>query len=166
MMNSQNKVIIFTRFAKMAKILIQELSEYNPLLISGEVSPQDRQRVVNLFRDDPKFRILISTEAGAYGLNLQVASYVIHYDSPWSVSKLMQREDRAHRIGQDKAVTVYSLVAKDTIDEYVEKMLAKKQQMSADVLGDASRMEEAGLSIQDIESILRIKLPQAQDLPV
>ena len=99
---------------------------------------------------------MVMSEAGAYGLNLQAASYVFHYDAPWSIAKLMQREDRAHRIGQTKPVTVYNLIAKNTIDEYVAKILHKKQNISVDILQDAERLEAAGISEEDIKNILRI----------
>ena len=99
---------------------------------------------------------MIMTEAGAYGLNLQAASYVVHYDSPWSVAKLTQREDRAHRIGQGKPVTVYNLIAKNTIDEYVIKVLHRKQKASVSILGDQDRLMEAGVGMDDIKAILRI----------
>jgi SNF2 family DNA or RNA helicase len=153
---SGEKAIIFTQFASMLNILAQELVDFRPLTIYGDVDNIARMERVKAFNDDPMGRVIIMTEAGAYGLNMQSASYVIHYDSPWSVAKLEQREGRAHRIGQKKAVTVYNLVAKKTIDEYVLKVLHAKQKISAHLLGDADRMEKAGLSIEDINNILRL----------
>ncbi len=150
------KVVIFTQFAEMAKLLIKELSKYNPLLIMGDVSAEDRQKVIDLFTYDKKYKIMVSTDAGAYGLNLQSASYIFMYDTPWSIAKLMQREDRAHRIGQQKPVTVYNLIAKNSIDEYVAKVLHKKQRISVDILKDDERLEDMGITEEDINEILRI----------
>ncbi len=155
-MESGEKAIVFTQFAEMLHILVDELKEYNPLIIEGAVKAADRMGIVNEFRDNPEKKIIIMTEAGAYGLNMQAASYVFHFDSPWSIAKLMQREDRAHRHGQTKPVTVYNLVAKDTIDEYILKVLHKKQVVSVDILQDADRMEAAGISEEDIKAILRL----------
>jgi SNF2 family DNA or RNA helicase len=155
-MASGEKVLIFTQFAEMAKILYSELAIYQPKLIYGDIKSEDRARAVDEFTNEPANRVMIMTEAGAYGLNLQAASYVVHYDFPWSVAKLMQREDRAHRIGQTKPVTVYNLVARDTVDEYVAKVLYKKQKVSVEILKDAERLEASGLSAEDIKNILRI----------
>lgn len=153
---SGEKAIIFTQFSTMLSIMRSELEEFRPLVVWGGVDEKDRMVAVKEFNDDPKGRIIIMTEAGAYGLNMQSASYVFHYDSPWSIAKLMQREDRAHRIGRNKPVTVYNLVAKNTIDEYVLKVLHRKQKVSVDILADADRLEEAGLSKEDIDEILRL----------
>ncbi len=153
---SGQKAIIFTQFAQMAQILFWELKNLQPLRIAGDVSAEDRQSRVNSFQDDPSKKVIIMTEAGAAGLNLQAASYVFHYDSPWSIAKLEQREGRAHRIGQEKPVTVYNLIAKNTIDEYVLKVLSRKNKISLDILGDEERLIDAGLSEDDIKSILRM----------
>ncbi len=150
------KAIVFTQFAEMLHIMNEELKEFNPILIYGDVENMERFVRVKEFNDDPKPRVIIMTEAGAYGLNMQSASYVFHYDAPWSIAKLMQREDRAHRIGQNKPVTVYNMIAKDTIDEYVLKILHKKQIVSVDILADAERLAETGLSEEDINAILRL----------
>ncbi len=152
---SGEKTIIFSQFAEMAKILAYRLERDTPI-IYGEVPTEERQRIVEKFNTDPAAKFLVMTEAGAYGLNLQGASYVIHYDLPWSVAKLQQREDRAHRIGQTKPVTVYNLIAKNTIDEYVAKVLHKKQKTSVEILGDDDRLEAAGFSEEDIQNILRL----------
>lgn len=153
---SGEKAIVFTQFAQMAKMLFSELNIYEPRMIIGEVEAPDRQKAVDDFTNDPKSKVIIMSEAGAYGLNLQAASYVVHYDSPWSVAKLTQREDRAHRIGQSKPVTVYNLIAKHTIDEYVVKVLHKKQKISVNILQDEDRLEALGMEEEDIKTILRL----------
>lgn len=140
----------------MVYLLERELKHYNPLVIAGDVKSDERQRRVNLFNEDPQYKIMILSEAGSAGLNLQSASYVVNYDSPWSIAKLEQREGRAHRIGQTKPVTVYNLIARGTIDEYVLKVLKTKNLLSLEVLGDEERLEKAGLSEEDIKSILRM----------
>ena len=151
---SEEKVIVFTQFAEMAKKIYDDTS--GSLLIYGDVPAEKRQQIVNIFNSEPFYKVLVMTEAGTYGLNLQVASYVIHYDSPWSVAKLIQREDRAHRIGQTKPVTVYNLIARKTIDEYVMKKLHKKQKLAVELLQDVERLEAQGIDEEDIKSILRI----------
>ena len=113
-------------------------------------------KTVKEFNDKIGGAVIIMTEAGAYGLNMQSASYVAHYDSPWSIAKLQQREDRAHRIGQNKPVTIYNLIAKNTIDEYILKVLKRKNEVSVDILQDFQRLEEFGLSEEDINEILRL----------
>jgi len=133
---SGEKAIVFTRFAEMAKILLNELAKYNPKMIIGKIDAVSRQQAVGEFSTEVGSGLIIMTEAGAYGLNLQAASYVIHYDLPWSIAKLEQREGRAHRKGQTKPVTVYSLIAKKSIDEYVAKVLYKKSAISAQILGE------------------------------
>lgn len=152
---SGEKTLIFTQFAEMAKILTYRLGR-DTQLIYGDVPSEERQRIVEKFNTDPEAKFLVMTEAGAYGLNLQGASYVIHYDLPWSVAKLQQREDRAHRIGQTKPVTIYNLIAKNSIDEYVAKVLHKKQKTSVQILGDEDRLEAAGFNEEDIQNILRL----------
>lgn len=150
---SGDKMIVFTQFAEMAKILAEELQEYNPLLIYGDVSSPARFEAVTKFNDpEEEHKVMIMTEAGAYGLNLQAASYVTHYDSPWSIAKLTQREDRSHRIGQTKPVTVYHLIAKNSIDEYVSKVLHKKQEISDEILQDETKYK---LDLHDVEEILK-----------
>lgn len=153
---SGEKAIIFTQFSEMLHILASELKEYKPFCIYGAVDSPMRMQLVKEFNDYKGGQVIIMTEAGAYGLNMQSASYVFHYDMPWSIAKLQQREDRAHRIGQTKAVTVYNLVAKDTIDEYVAMILQEKNKVSVNILQDAERMTEAGLSQEDIDNILRL----------
>jgi SNF2 family DNA or RNA helicase len=159
---SGEKAIIFTQFAEMLKILQEELAEYLPEVIFGAVSPEDRMKAVDRFNKKEGPGVIIMTEAGGMGLNIQSASYVFHYDAPWSIAKLTQREDRAHRYGQKKTVTVYNMVAKNTIDEYVAKVLHKKNKISVEILQDVERMsevlinDESNMDVDTIREILRL----------
>lgn len=151
-LKSGEKAIVFTQFSTMARIMSVQMIDMQPLVITGEVDALERKNIVDEFQANPNRQVLIMTEAGTYGLNLQAASYVFHYDAPWSVSKIEQREGRAHRIGQDKPVTVYHLIAKNTIDEYVLKVLKGKQRMADEILGDDEK--EMTLSREDLAEIL------------
>jgi SNF2 family DNA or RNA helicase len=162
------KALVFTQFAEMAKIISRRLTADGVVhrVIMGEVAHEDRQRFVNEFNDDENVpllnmpgdipKVMVMTEAGAYGLNLQAASYVINFDLPWSIAKTLQREDRAHRMGQARAVTILNLVARGTIDEYVAKVLKRKNREAVEILKDDVRLEESGLSREDVKEILRI----------
>lgn len=150
----ENKTIIFTQFKEMALILMRELSEYNPLLIAGNVSQEERHQNIQLFQNNNKYKVFIMTDAGSMGINLQAATSVIHYDLPWSIAKVEQREDRAHRIGQKQNLTVYKLIVEKSIDEYVLKTLYKKQQIANQILGDKDKLRKAKISKKDIQSIL------------
>ena len=77
---------------------------------------------------------LISLKAGGTGLNLTAASYVIHLDPWWNPAVEDQATDRAHRIGQDKPVTVYRLVMRGTIEEAVLELHARKRDLVASLL--------------------------------
>ena len=141
------KVIIFTQFAQMADILERDLSDYKPLKISGTIK-EEYKDVVDKFNKDEECKILIMTSAGQFGLNIQRASIIFHYDQEWSLAKMQQREGRAHRYGQKDTVMVYNLLAKGTLDYYVQKVLHKKAELSASILGDTP------INIEDIKNIL------------
>lgn len=150
------KAIIFTQFREMALILMRELAEYNPLLIAGGVSEEQRTANRHAFNNDDVHRLLIMTSAGDMGLNLQRATSVVHYDLPWSVSKLEQREDRAHRHGQKKNVTIYKMIVNDSIDEYILKRVFKKKDVADTILGDNLDQDDdpATIELFDVDSLL------------
>lgn len=126
---AERKVIIFTEFSKMADIIARELN--TPLKITGSVSSEERQTILDEFNTpESQQKYLVMTNAGAYGLNVQIASVVIHVDQPWSLGKLTQRVGRAHRMGQEKSVLEYSLVARGTLDSYMVKKIENKQVIS------------------------------------
>lgn len=155
--HEDDKALVFTQFAEMANILMRELKEYKPLLISGKVKKEDRHANVEAFQTKSENKIMVLTEAGGMGLNLQRANYIIHYDLPWSISKIEQRDGRAHRIGQKSNLTVFRLIAQNTIDEYVLKVLHKKQTLSEAILGDSEKARKIKLSKTDVRNILNLK---------
>lgn len=145
---SDRKAIIFTKFSKMADILKRELEDYKPLMITGKVPNKDRAEIVERFNTLQDNKILIMTNAGIYGLNIQSASVIIHFDLPWSLAQVVQREGRAHRMGQEHKVMIYNLIARKTIDEYVLKIIRKKQGLSEELL------EEKKITANDLFDIL------------
>lgn len=89
-----------------------------PLILTGDTKAEDRQRFVDLFQKDPSFRVFVSNiQAGGVGITLTAASYVLFLEYGWNPGVMDQAEDRAYRIGQKNAVSVYWMSGEDTIDE-------------------------------------------------
>lgn len=119
---SGHKVIIFCEYAAMCKIIHREIPGSKMLI--GATPSEERVEIVK------DFEILIMSSAGSWGLNLQSADVIVHYNLPWSVAKKEQREGRAHRIGQTKPVNIYSLIVEQSIEKYISKKLSLKQEVS------------------------------------
>lgn len=118
------KVVVFSGWERMTRLIAGELDAlglpYSNL--NGSVPSAKRKDLIDRFTDDPSVRVFLSTDAGATGLNLQAASYVINLDLPWNPAVLEQRIGRIYRMGQKRNIQVINLVAIDTIEE---QMLAK-----------------------------------------
>lgn len=149
--NGGRKAIVFTQFAEMADILERELKEYKPLKISGKVN-EEYLEIVKKFNEVEDHKVLVMTSAGQFGLNIQRASVIFHFDQEWSLAKMQQREGRAHRIGQKDTVLVYNLLAKGSIDYYVKKVLHSKAELSNKILGDTL------ITMGDIQDMLKYEI--------
>ncbi len=151
----EHRLLIFSQFTTMLEKLEQELTKAGIAYykITGETSKKKRMELVDSFNqgDTPVF--LISLKAGGTGLNLTGADVVVHYDPWWNVAAQNQATDRAHRIGQTRAVTVYKLIAKGTIEEKIQKMQKKKQSLADSVLTGES-VNLASLSKEELLEIL------------
>lgn len=124
------KAIIFSQWSTIAKNLGTELKEYQPIVITGEVEPEQRQRLVDNFQNNPHCKVAIGTiGAMGTGLTLNKASYVFFMDKAWNSGDNEQAEDRAHRIGTAGTVNIISLVAKGSIDESVEEYLLENKDL-------------------------------------
>jgi TATA-binding protein-associated factor len=105
--------------------------------LDGTTAANKRQGMVDEFnRDTSVHCFLISTKAGGTGLNLTGADTVIFYDHDWNPANDNQAQDRAHRIGQTKPVTVYKLVSKGTIEEKIIERQAIKQSLADEIIGE------------------------------
>ena len=135
------KIILFTEFVATQEA-IRQLAEYNGIsttLINGSMSLEERNASLDMFRRE--MQMLISTDAGGEGLNLQCAHIVINYDLPWNPMKIEQRIGRADRIGQKEDVQVYNFILADTIENRVRTVLEEKlavilQELGIDKLQD------------------------------
>ncbi len=126
----EQKVVIFTQFKKAAKMVAKHLKnegcEYG--IIHGDVSQNERQAEVEKFQNDPNCKIFIATiKAGGLGITLTAGNIAVFLDKDWVPANNTQAVDRLHRIGQKDSVNVIELLAKDTVEEYIEELLEKKQ---------------------------------------
>ncbi len=114
---------------------------------------RDQQAVVEQFQGGTVPVFLISLKAGGVGLNLTATDTVIHFDPWWNPAAEAQATDRAHRIGQDKPVFVYKLVAAGSIEERILALQQRKAQLAEAVLGrDEERAQK--FTQEDIEALL------------
>ena len=125
-----HKALVFSQFVETLKLVKRELDARNIRYVYLDGQTTNRQARVDLFQNDPAFPFfLISLKAGGVGLNLTAADYVIHLDPWWNPAVEMQASDRAHRIGQDKPVFIYKIIARDTVEEKILQLQEKKRQL-------------------------------------
>lgn len=125
-----HKAIIFSQWEQITELYKEAFKEYNPIYITGKVAPEDRQKEVERFQNDPNCKIAIGTiEAMGTGLTLNKASYVFFVDKKWNSGDNAQAEDRAHRIGTTGTVNIISVVAKCPVDEGVEEYLIENKDL-------------------------------------
>jgi len=126
--SENHKALIFSQFVGMLNLVKRELNARNWPYAYLDGQTRDRQARVDQFQTDPACPFfLISLKAGGVGLNLTAADYVIHLDPWWNPAVEMQASDRAHRIGQDKPVFIYKLIARDTVEEKILLLQEKKR---------------------------------------
>lgn len=131
-----HKMLLFSQFTSMLALLEEDLKREGIAYykLTGETPKEERMRLVKAFNSDETPVFLISLKAGGTGLNLTGADIVIHYDPWWNLAAQDQATDRAHRIGQTKDVTVFKLIAKDTIEEKIVKLQETKKELADSVL--------------------------------
>jgi SNF2 family DNA or RNA helicase len=133
--------LVFTQYREMGDRLIAHLDatlDTETLFLHGGVPLEARDRMVKRFQEEPgKPRIFVlSLRAGGTGLNLTRATRVFHYDRWWNPAVEDQATDRAHRIGQDRTVQVYRLLAAGTIEERIDEMLTAKRALADRIVGE------------------------------
>ncbi|MCW5588826.1 MAG: DEAD/DEAH box helicase family protein [Legionellales bacterium] len=134
LLEENSRILFFSQFTSMLSLVEIELKkEKIPyVILTGQT--KNRQAVIDDFQQGKVSLFLISLKAGGTGLNLTNADTVIHYDPWWNPAVEKQATDRAHRIGQQKAVFVYKLVAKDTVEEKILALQKNKQALADEIL--------------------------------
>ncbi len=154
LMDEGHKVLVFSQFTSFLAIVRDRLDgeKIDYEYLDGRT--RDRQSKVDRFQTDPECRLfLISLKAGGVGLNLTAADYVFILDPWWNPAVEAQAIDRAHRIGQDKQVFAYRLIARDTVEEKVLQLQATKRDL-ADAIINADNSLIRGLGRDDLELLL------------
>ena len=136
-----HRMLLFSQFTSMLALLEEDLKSHkiSYFKITGATPKQERLRLVNAFNNGDTPVFLISLRAGGTGLNLTGADMVIHYDPWWNLAVQNQATDRAHRIGQTRQVTVYKLVASQTIEEKIVELQNAKKELAEAILNGESQ---------------------------
>ncbi len=134
--SSPGKKIIFVKYLGTLDHISDFLSwEKIPhALFHGSMNNRKKDEQINSFREDKE--ILVTTEIGGEGRNLQFCHQMINYDLPWNPMKIEQRIGRIHRIGQEKEVMIYNLCASGSVEDYILEVLDKKINMFEMVIGE------------------------------
>lgn len=135
------KIVVFSQYRKMIDLLEADINVKYPMVkvykyVGGGGSLQ-RQRIIDNFTSDQNPAVFLCTEAGAYAIELQCASYIINYDLPWNPAVLEQRISRLHRPGQKKSVTVINLVVNgpNKVESRILEILSEKDKLYKDIMG-------------------------------
>lgn len=150
-----HKILLFSQFTSMLAIIGERLKKEGISFFSltGETPKEERIRLVNEFGQDETEVFLISLKAGGTGLNLTAADIVIHYDPWWNVAAQNQATDRAYRIGQEKRVTVFKLIMKDTVEENIIRLQQMKQSLADGVITEGT-VDLSSLNSRDVLKLL------------
>lgn len=130
------RILIFSQFTSMLALIAEELQRAKIPFVTLTGSTRDRSEPVKRFQEGEVPVFLISLKAGGVGLNLTAADTVIHYDPWWNPAAENQATDRAYRLGQDKPVFVYKLIAAGSIEEKIVALQQQKAELAGGILED------------------------------
>ncbi len=153
-------VLLFTQYVAMARLLERHLADAGipTLFLHGGTPVPARERMVADFQDGGAPVFLLSLKAGGTGLNLTRADHVIHVDRWWNPAVEDQATDRAHRIGQTRAVQVHRFVTEGTIEQKIGDLLTRKRGLADAVLG-AGETALTELSNAELRDLVTLRTP-------
>lgn len=157
LLENQHKALVFSQFVDHLSLLREHLDarKIRYQYLDGQTPARIRQKRIDAFQNGDGDLFLISLKAGGLGLNLTAADYVIHMDPWWNPAVEDQASDRAHRIGQTRPVTVYRLVAAETIEEKIVQLHHAKRDLADSLLEGT---DAAGaLTADDLINLLRTR---------
>ena len=154
LIENEHRVLIFSQFTSMLSRIEDRLARMGiaAFTLRGDTPLNERVRLVSRFNAGENSVFLISLKAGGTGINLTGADTVIHYDPWWNLAAQNQATDRCYRIGQERPVQVYKLIASDTIEENIVKLQYKKLDLASVVTENA----DGGLMNMDFEELMEL----------
>ena len=156
LIENRHRALVFSQFTSHLALIRRALDEkgIKYLYLDGSMTPAQRMKLVETFENGDMPLFLISLKAGGTGLNLTAADYVIHMDPWWNPAIEDQASDRAYRIGQERPVTIYRLIAAGTVEEKILKLHATKKSL-ADALLEGTEMSSR-LGREEIMELLSL----------
>ena len=155
LISNRHKALVFSQFVSHLA-LIKELLDKKGIsyqYLDGSTSMAKRKKAVNAFQSGEGDLFLISLKAGGSGLNLTAADFVVHMDPWWNPAVEDQASDRAHRIGQKRPVTIYRMVAKDTIEDKIVDLHKHKRDLANSLLEGSD--VSGKMSVKDILDLIQ-----------
>jgi SNF2 family DNA or RNA helicase len=149
-----HRMLVFSSFTTLLDRIAERLTDLGIAYVMLTGQTRNRDAVVDEFKKGTAPVFLLSLKAGGVGLNLPEADTVIHYDPWWNPKAEDQATDRAHRIGQDKPVNVYRLIATNTIEERVEILKARKAALADAILSGEGDVQLSWTN-EDIDHLFR-----------
>ena len=154
--NAGSKAIVWTNFVENARWLTSQLKAVNPAVVHGQLSMDERNGAIRRFKQDKETKVLIATPGAAKeGLTLTVANQAIFYDRSFSLDDYLQAQDRIHRISQDQPCYIWNLICRDTVDEWVDSLLAAKRLAAQLAQADISEEEYRKRANYDFGKIVK-----------
>ncbi|MDZ4654805.1 MAG: SNF2-related protein [Coriobacteriia bacterium] len=158
-----HKMLVFTQFTDAdfgVAAIVEGLERYGALGYTGALQQVQRDEVIRRFKESASNRALVlSLRAGGQGLNLQEASYVVHFDRWWNPAVESQAEDRSHRMGQRYPVNVYTYTMADTIEERIANLLEEKRRLFRLVVDDVTLDLSRVLSASELFGLFDLAVP-------
>lgn len=157
------KVIVFTQYRATQYYLQWYLQQHeiSAISFSGGLKRGRKDWIQQLFKD--RYQVLIATEAGGEGINLQFCSYMVNYDLPWNPMHIEQRIGRIHRFGQENDVKIYNFALRNTLEEHVIHLLYEKIDIFERVIGELDDILER-LHIKDLEKEMDTIIQQSESV--
>jgi len=137
-----DKVIVFTEYRATQEYLLKYFKDRNIMAVPyrGGMNRGKKDWMMDLFRN--RAQVMVATEAGGEGINLQFCHHIINFDLPWNPMRVEQRIGRVHRLGQTNDVKIYNLSTRNTIEEHILALLHEKINMFEMVIGELDSIIE------------------------
>lgn len=159
----ERKVIVWTSFVGNIRALAARYSHLSPVVLYGDQDTADRDCAVHAFRRDPQVRLLVANPAAAReGLTLTEANVAIYVDRTFNLVDYLQSQDRIHRISQNRECEIVLLVARSSVDEFIDYSLEQKHRLAKFTQGDSDNISLDDLALRKPE-VLRALIGQSGD---